>query len=138
MAKEILHKRATKNTPLQKLRRILEGLFVQLKNVSIFIYKHAGNIDRISSISYSFTNLDFLVFSEKSKARTKFRRKLTEIKKKAINVIALINSSSDIQSKITFEDFDKGIFPWQITQPEDTAYPTRNLRLGKIIFIKNW
>ena len=41
-ANDIIHKRQTKNTSIDKLRRNLEGLFIQMKNVSIFIFKNAG------------------------------------------------------------------------------------------------
>nr|CAH0102906.1 unnamed protein product [Daphnia galeata] len=41
-ANDIIHKRQTKNTSIDKLRENLEGLFIQMKNVSIFIFKNAG------------------------------------------------------------------------------------------------
>ena len=41
-ANDIIHKRQTKNTSINKLSRNLEGLFIQMKNVSIFIFKNAG------------------------------------------------------------------------------------------------
>ena len=55
-AKETIYQRRTKNTPVDKLRRMLEGYYVQLKTVSIKISKEAGNL--FSSI------LEILVFKQ--------------------------------------------------------------------------
>jgi hypothetical protein len=43
-AKLLIDKRQTKKTPLDKLKVNLEGLYIQLKNVSMSISKVAGNI----------------------------------------------------------------------------------------------
>ena len=43
-AKETIDQRRTKNTPVDKLRRMLEGYYVQLKTVAIKISKEAGNL----------------------------------------------------------------------------------------------
>lgn len=65
---EIIDQRRTKTTPVDKLRRMLEGFYVQLKTVRIKISKEAEN----------------------SKARTKFRRILIETKKKVLQTIDLL------------------------------------------------
>jgi hypothetical protein len=43
-AKETIYQRRTKNTPVDQLRRMLEGYYVQLKTVAIKISKEAGNL----------------------------------------------------------------------------------------------
>jgi len=40
----IIDTRQTSNTGLEKLKRSLEGLYIQLKNVSIAISKEAGDV----------------------------------------------------------------------------------------------
>ena len=39
-----LGSRQNRNTPIDKLKRNLEGLFIQMKNVSIFISTQAGDL----------------------------------------------------------------------------------------------
>lgn len=55
-AKETINQRRTKNTPVDKLRRMLEGYYVQLKTVAKEISKEAGNL--FSSMP------EFLVFKQ--------------------------------------------------------------------------
>ncbi|EFX73498.1 hypothetical protein DAPPUDRAFT_253070 [Daphnia pulex] len=81
---------------------MLEGYYVQLKTVAIKISKEAEN----------------------SKTRTKMRRILTETKKKALETIELLNSK-DEDLEIYYENFNKGVFPWEAAINEnDTQFPT--------------
>ncbi|KAK4028639.1 hypothetical protein OUZ56_021643 [Daphnia magna] len=99
---EIIDQRRTKTTPVDKLRRMLEGFYVQLKTVRIKISKEAEN----------------------SKARTKFRRILIETKKKVLQTIDLLKSK-DKDLPISYEDFNQGIFPWEaVINENDTNFPT--------------
>ena len=49
---------------------------------------------------------------------------LSEIKQKALKTIEIINSKEK-QKTISYEDFDKGFFPWERFQKENTNYPKR-------------
>ncbi|XP_045033760.1 uncharacterized protein LOC123475278 [Daphnia magna] len=98
---EIIDQRRTKTTPVDKLRRMLEGFYVQLKTVRIKISKEAEN----------------------SKARTKFRRILIETMKKVLQTIDLLKSK-DKDLPISYEDFNQGIFPWEaVINENDTNFP---------------
>nr|CAH0101024.1 unnamed protein product [Daphnia galeata] len=104
-AKAILDQRKTKKTPVDTLRRMLEGLHAHLKTTSISISKEAEN----------------------SKTRTKLRRVLTETKRKALETIELINSK-DKTLPISYEDFNEGVFPWEtVLDRDDTQFPTLSL-----------
>ena len=71
-ATEIINQRRTNKTPVDTLRRMLEGFYVQLKTVSIKISKEAGYFKLITS-SGIFNLSDTLTFTliENSKARNK-------------------------------------------------------------------
>nr|CAH0100204.1 unnamed protein product [Daphnia galeata] len=104
-AKAILDQRKTKKTPVDTLRRMLEGLHAHLKTTSISISKEAEN----------------------SNTRTKLRRILTETKGKALETIELINST-DKTLQISYEDFNEGVFPWEtVLDRDDTQFPTLSL-----------
>jgi hypothetical protein len=47
-AKAILDQRKTKKTPVDKLRRMLEGLHAHLKTTSISIAKEAGMLQQLN------------------------------------------------------------------------------------------
>ena len=46
-AKTNLASRQTENTPIDTLKRNIEGLFIQMKNVSVFISAQAGTFTKI-------------------------------------------------------------------------------------------
>ncbi len=132
-ATEIINQRRTNKTPVYTLRRMLEGFYVQLKTVSIKISKEAGYFKLITS-SGIFNLSDTLTFTliENSKARNKFRRILTETKRKALKTIDLLNSK-DKDLPISYEDFNRGVFPWEaVINEKDTQFPTRNLKISII------
>lgn len=125
-AKAILDQRKTKKTPVDTLRRMLEGLHAHLKTTSISISKEAGTIlqqlnwDRITYFEYRTCTK-----TENSNTRTKLRRVLTETKGKALETIELINST-DKTLQISYEDFNEGVFPWEtVLDRDDTQFPTR-------------
>jgi hypothetical protein len=37
--------------------------------------------------------------------------------------------------KISYEEFNQGIFPWETVQQDDTQFPKRKLENFKIIFL---
>ncbi|KAK4045610.1 hypothetical protein OUZ56_033297 [Daphnia magna] len=94
---EIIDLRRTKTTPVDKLRRMLEGFYVQLKTVRIKISKEAGMF-YLQKKTFNLT--------ENSKARKKFRRILIETKKKILQTIDLLNSK-DKDLPISYEDFNQ-------------------------------
>jgi hypothetical protein len=115
-ANDIIHKCQTKNTSLDKLRRNIEGLYIQLKNLTIFIFKQAGKTIKKNRIFNLDLSCKFFK-KDKCKSRTRIRRVLTEVKQKALKKIEIINSKGE-QNQISYDDFDNGVFPWERFQHE--------------------
>jgi hypothetical protein len=64
------------------------------------------------------------------------RKILTETKKKALETIDLLNSKNE-ELEISYENFNKGVFPWEVAINEnDTQFPTRK-RIIRIIYSYN-
>ena len=124
-AKAILDQRKTKKTPVDTLRRMLEGLHAHLKTTSISISKEAGILQQLNWDRITYLKYQTCTTTENSKTRTKLRRVLTETKRKALETIELINSK-DKTLPISYEDFNEGVFPWEtVLDRDDTQFPTR-------------
>lgn len=114
-----LGSRQNRNTPIDKLKRNLEGLFIQMKNVSIFISTQADDLKK--NLTYYFPQLIVKLQLDSCKTRTKFRGVLTKIKGKAVKLLSVINSKyRAIHGIISMEDFEKGIFPWDLNSEDDS------------------
>lgn len=115
-----LGSRQNRKTPFNKLKRNLEGLFIQMKNVSIFISTQAGDFTE-NNLTYNFPQLIVKLQLESCKTRTKFRGVLTKLKGKAVKLLSLINSKyRAIHGIISMDDFEKGIFPWDVNSEDDS------------------
>ena len=115
-----LGSRQNRKTPFNKLKRNLEGLFIQMKNVSIFISTQAGDFTE-NILTYNFPQLIVKLQLESCKTRTKFRGVLTKLKGKAVKLLSLINSKyRAIHGIISMDDFEKGIFPWDVNSEDDS------------------
>jgi len=86
-ATETVLVRMTAKTPIDKLKRYLEGIYVEIKNISVFISTQA----------------------ESCIVRRKMRHRLSNLRKKALKIIDLVNSKKPM---ITVDNFDNGVFPW--------------------------
>ncbi|KZS03135.1 Uncharacterized protein APZ42_034219 [Daphnia magna] len=74
------------------------------------------------------------------KSRTKFREVLTKIKGKAVKLFSLINSKyRAIHGIISMEDFEKGIFPWDLNSEDDSENESSILSLNqKYELVDTW
>ena len=88
----------------------LDGIYIQIKNVSIFISTRAGDLKNII-----FNLSVFIIWnipSESCKACTRFRGVLIKLKAKAVKLVSEINTKKESQNcPLSMEDFEKGIFP---------------------------
>lgn len=97
---------------LEKLKRDLEGLYVEIKNISSFISIHAGKPSFNQLNRPLLITLELLFCSlEHSKTRNRLRRSMSKVKTKAKNVISRINQQCG-ENYVTADNFNTGLFPW--------------------------
>ncbi|KZS01798.1 Uncharacterized protein APZ42_001434 [Daphnia magna] len=133
-----LGSRQNRKTPIDKLKRNLEGLFIHMKNVSIFISTQADDLKK--NLTYYFPQLIVKLQLDSCKTRTKFRGVLTKIKGKAVKLLSVINSKyRAIHGIISMEDFEKGIFPWDLNSEDDSENESSILSLSqKYELVDTW